>query len=153
MLSLVEVAARQAYERARILPDAEMQRGRKTIAVLGTKLTAAIQSHAKWIVEQHCQSLRAAIGHRLPLVPFRFGQEDIVHVGRLCWEDRSHGFETQAVSQRLMLQSLQFDTSTLLWLFARQLQWIALLSVGRRKGAKKASSQRAEKLHGQERSD
>ena len=85
MLSLIEVAARQAYERARILPDAEMQRGRKTIGVLGTKLTAEIQSHAEWIGDQHCQSLPAAIGaigHQLPLVPLRFGQEDIVHIGR-----------------------------------------------------------------------
>ncbi len=77
MLSLVEVAARQAYERARILPDAEMQRGRKTIGVLGTKLTAEIQSHAEWIGEQHCQSLRAAIGHQLPLVPFRFARKTL----------------------------------------------------------------------------
>jgi hypothetical protein len=60
--SAIEVAARQAYERGRILPDAEVQRGRKTIGVLGTKLTAEIQSHAEWIGEQHCQSLRAAIG-------------------------------------------------------------------------------------------
>ena len=54
-----------------------MQRGRNTIGVLGAELTAEIQSHAERIVEQHRQALSAAIGHQLPLVAYRFGQEDI----------------------------------------------------------------------------
>ena len=57
-----------------------MQRGRKTIGVLGTKLTAEIQSHAEWIGDQHCQSLPAAIGaigHQLPLVPYRLARKTL----------------------------------------------------------------------------
>ncbi len=77
VFSVVEVAARQAYERARVLPDPQLQRGRKTIGVLGTELTAEIQSHAERIVEQHRRALSAALGHELPLVPYRFGQEGI----------------------------------------------------------------------------
>src|SRR5882672_494298 len=77
VFSVVEVAARQAYERARILPDPTMKRGRKTIGVLGTELTAEIQSHAERIVERHRQVLSAAIGHELPLVPYVFGRDDL----------------------------------------------------------------------------
>ena len=77
VLSVVEVAARQAYDRARILPDPKMRRTRKSIGVLGTELTAEIQSHAERIIERHRQTLSAAIGHELPLVPYTFGRDDI----------------------------------------------------------------------------
>ena len=77
VFSVVEVAARQAYERARVLPDPKTKRGRKTIGVLGTELTAEIQSHAERIVELHRQTLSRAIGHELPLVPYVFGRDDI----------------------------------------------------------------------------
>jgi len=77
VFSVVEVAARQAYDRARVLPDPKMKRGRKTIGVLGTELTAEIQSHAERIVERHRQVLSEAIGHQLPLVPYIFGRDDI----------------------------------------------------------------------------
>lgn len=77
VFSVVEVAAQQAYDRARILPDPKMKRGRKTIGVLGTELTAEIQSHAERIVERHRRVLSEAIGHQLPLIPYTFGRDDI----------------------------------------------------------------------------
>ncbi|MDQ6436370.1 hypothetical protein RB623_20140 [Mesorhizobium sp. LHD-90] len=77
VFSVVEVAAQQAYDRARVLPDPKMKRGRKTIGVLGTELTAEIQSHAERIVERHRRILSDAIGHQLPLIHYTFGRDDI----------------------------------------------------------------------------
>jgi len=77
VMSVVDVAAREAYERARMLPDTKMNRRRKTIGVLGTELTAEIQSHAEQIVQQHRLTLSNAIGHELPFVPYVFGSDDI----------------------------------------------------------------------------
>lgn len=77
VLSVVDVAARQAYDRARVLVDPKMRRRRKTIGVLGTELTAEIQSHAERIVELHRQALSEQIGHELPLVPYRFGTNEV----------------------------------------------------------------------------
>jgi glutamate racemase len=72
VFSVVQVAAELAYERARTLPDAKSGRRRKVIGVLGTELTAQIQSHAERIVECHRAALSRAIGHQLPLVPYAF---------------------------------------------------------------------------------
>lgn len=72
VFSVVQVAAELAYERARTLPDANTGRRRKVIGVLGTELTAEIQSHAERIVECHRAALSRAIGHELPLVPYAF---------------------------------------------------------------------------------
>lgn len=72
VFSVVQVAAELAYERARVLPDAKTGRRRKVIGVLGTELTAEIQSHAERIVECHRAALSRAIGYELPLVPYAF---------------------------------------------------------------------------------
>ena len=78
VFSVVEVAALLAYERARVLVDTATQRRRKTIAVLGTELTAEIQSHAERIVERHRRVLSESCGHQLPLVPYAFTATGIV---------------------------------------------------------------------------
>jgi len=70
--SVVEVAAELAYARARTLLEPKLKRRRKTIGVLGTELTAQIQSHAEKIVECHRAALSRAYGHELPLVPYAF---------------------------------------------------------------------------------
>ena len=72
VFSVVQVAAELAYERARTLPDPDTGRRRKVIGVLGTELTAEIQSHAERIVECHRAALSRAIGHQLPVVPYAF---------------------------------------------------------------------------------
>jgi glutamate racemase len=77
VFSVIDVAAQQAYDRARVLLDPKMKRGRKTVGVLGTELTAEIQSHAERIVDLHRIVLSEAIGHELPLVPYTFGRNDI----------------------------------------------------------------------------
>jgi len=45
--------------------------------VLGTELTAEIQSHAERIVECHRTALSRAYGHELPLVPYAFGSNGL----------------------------------------------------------------------------
>jgi glutamate racemase len=73
VFSVVQVAAELAYERSRTLQEPKLKRRRKTIGVLGTELTAEIQSHAERIVECHRAALSRAYGHQLPLVPYGFG--------------------------------------------------------------------------------
>ena len=73
----MQVAAELAYERARTLLEPKSKRRRKTIGVLGTELTAQIQSHAERIVECHRAALSRAIGHELPLVPYAFAEGGI----------------------------------------------------------------------------
>lgn len=73
VFSVVQVAAELAYERSRVLFEPKSKRRRKTIGVLGTELTAQIQSHAERIVECHRTTLSRAYGHQLPLVPYVFG--------------------------------------------------------------------------------
>jgi len=72
VFSVVQIAAELAYERARMLLEPKLKRRRKTIGVLGTELTAEIQSHAEKIVECHRAALSRAFGHELPLVPYAF---------------------------------------------------------------------------------
>lgn len=72
VFSVVDVAAGLAYERARTVFEPKAKRRRKVIGVLGTELTAEIQSHAEKIVECHRATLSRAIGHQLPLVPYAF---------------------------------------------------------------------------------
>jgi glutamate racemase len=74
VFSVVQVAAELAYEKARTVVDPQLRRRKKTIGVLGTELTAEIQSHAERIVELHRATLSRAIGHQLPLVPYGFDQ-------------------------------------------------------------------------------
>jgi len=74
VFSVVQIAAELAYERARTLPDVKLKRRRKTIGVLGTELTAQIQSHAEKIVECHRTILSRAFGQQLPLVPYVFAE-------------------------------------------------------------------------------
>lgn len=74
VFSVVQIAAELAYERARSVFEAKVKRRRKTIGVLGTELTAQIQSHAERIVECHRAALSRAYGHELPLVPYTFGE-------------------------------------------------------------------------------
>lgn len=77
VFSVVQVAAEQAYARARIVPDTTLARGKpvKIIGVLGTALTATIQSHAEAIVALFRADISRAIGHELPLVPYSFGPD------------------------------------------------------------------------------
>ena len=77
VFGVVQVAAELAYERARVLLEPKSKRRRKTIGVLGTELTAEIQSHAERIVECHRAALSRAYGHQLPLVPYAFGANGI----------------------------------------------------------------------------
>jgi glutamate racemase len=77
VFSVVQIAAELAYERARTLLETKSKRRRKTIGVLGTELTAQIQSHAEKIVECHRATLSRAIGHELPLVPYAFAEGGI----------------------------------------------------------------------------
>jgi len=77
VFSVVQVAAELAYERARTLLEPKSKRRRKTIGVLGTELTAQIQSHAEKIVECHRAALSRAYGHELPLVPYAFAEGGI----------------------------------------------------------------------------
>jgi len=77
VFSVVQVASELAYERARTMLDLKTKRRRKTIGVLGTELTAQIQSHAERIVECHRTALSRAYGHQLPLVPYVFGSAGI----------------------------------------------------------------------------
>jgi len=72
VFSVVDVAAGLAYERARTVFEPKARRRRKAIGVLGTELTAQIQSHAEKVVECHRAALSRAIGHQLPLVPYAF---------------------------------------------------------------------------------
>jgi glutamate racemase len=72
VFSVVQVAAELAYERSRTMLEPKLKRRRKTIGVLGTELTAEIQSHAERIVECHRTALSRAYGHQLPLVPYGF---------------------------------------------------------------------------------
>jgi len=72
VFSVVQIAAELAYERARTVFESKTNRRRKTIGVLGTELTAEIQSHAEKIVECHRLALSRAIGHQLPVVPYAF---------------------------------------------------------------------------------
>jgi glutamate racemase len=78
VFNVVQIGAELAYERARTLLEPESKRRRKTIGVLGTDLTAAIQSHAERIVECHRSALSRAFGHELPLVPYGFAENGIV---------------------------------------------------------------------------
>ena len=77
VFSVVQIAAELAYERARTLLDPKLKRRRKTIGILGTELTAEIQSHAEKIVECHRAALSRAYGHELPLVPYAFAEGGI----------------------------------------------------------------------------
>jgi hypothetical protein len=77
VFSVVQIAAELAYERARTLLEPKLKRRRKTIGVLGTELTAEIQSHAEKIVECHRAALSRAFGHELPLVPYAFHEGGI----------------------------------------------------------------------------
>jgi glutamate racemase len=74
VFSVVQIAAELAYDRARTLLEAKSNRRRKTIGVLGTELTAEIQSHAEGIVECHRAALSRAFGLELPLVPYAFAE-------------------------------------------------------------------------------
>jgi glutamate racemase len=77
VFSVVQIAAELAYDRARTLFEPKLKRRRKTIGVLGTELTAQIQSHAEKIVECHRAALSRAFGHELPLVPYAFAEGGI----------------------------------------------------------------------------
>lgn len=74
VFSVVQIAAELAYERSRTLLEPKTKRRRKTIGVLGTELTAEIQSHAEKIVECHRAALSRAFGNELPLVPYAFAE-------------------------------------------------------------------------------
>ena len=78
VFSVVQIAAELAYERARSIHEPKSKRRRKTIGVLGTELTAEIQSHAERIVECHRTALSRAYGHQLPLVPYVLGDSGLV---------------------------------------------------------------------------
>jgi glutamate racemase len=111
VFSVVQVAGEQAYARARIVPDVMFARGLnvKSIGVLGTVMTATIQSHAQTIVELFRAEASRAIGHDLPLIPYEFGpsglQPTVVgvidtdrtpHVGLLREDERAPGGTTRA---------------------------------------------------------
>lgn len=72
VLSVVKVAAELAYQRSRVIFEPRVKQRLKVVGVLGTELTATIQSHAEAIVNLHRQALSRAIGHELPLVPYEF---------------------------------------------------------------------------------
>jgi glutamate racemase len=78
VFNVVQIASELAYERARILLEPKSKRRRKTIGVLGTELTAQIQSHAEKIVECHRTTLSRAFGQQLPLVPYIFAEGGMI---------------------------------------------------------------------------
>ena len=73
VFSVVDVAAREAYDRASIVLDPADKKRVKVIGVLGTVLSASIQSHAEAIVKLYRDELSRAIGYQLPLIPYAFG--------------------------------------------------------------------------------
>lgn len=73
VFSVVDTGAELAYQRAKLVYDAELKRHVKIIGVLGTQLTAGIQSHAERIAAIYRDDVSKAIGHQLPLVPYEFG--------------------------------------------------------------------------------
>jgi glutamate racemase len=77
VLSVVKVAADLAYQRSRAVFDPQVKLRVKVIGVLGTELTATIQSHGAAIVNLHRMALSRAIGHELPLVPYEFDSAGI----------------------------------------------------------------------------
>jgi glutamate racemase len=111
VFSVVKVAAELGYERARMVLDPKLRRRVKVIGVLGTELTASIQSHAEQIVELHRAALSKAIGHELPLVPYEFGSRGLrptlppslidygrtPHVGVLREDEEAPGGTTRAM--------------------------------------------------------
>lgn len=77
VFSVVDEAAGLAYARARIVDVPQVHRRVKVVGVLGTALTATIQSHAEVIVGLFRAELSAAIGHELPLIPYAFGRSSL----------------------------------------------------------------------------
>ena len=65
-------------KRARVVQEPTSSRRRKTIAVLGTELTAEIQSHAERIVQLHRAALSHSCGHELPLIPYAFSGQGLI---------------------------------------------------------------------------
>lgn len=110
VFSVVEVAAEQAYERARAVADPKTRRRQKTIGVLRTELTAEIQSHGEEIVELHRARLSRAIGYQLPLVPYEITPDGLFptlppriidcsrtpHVAVICEDEPGLGGTTRA---------------------------------------------------------
>jgi glutamate racemase len=111
VFSVVQVAAEQAFSRARIVPDTMFARGLsvKSIGVLGTVMTATIQSHAAAIVELFHAEASRAIGHDLPIIPYEFGRSGLQptvtgvidtdrtpHVGLLREDEGAPGGTTRA---------------------------------------------------------
>ena len=111
VFSVVKVAAELGYERARTVVDPRLKGRVKVIGVLGTELTASIQSHAEQIVELHRAALSRAIGHELPLIPYEFGSRGLLptlpasvidyrrtpHVGVLREDEEAPGGTTRAM--------------------------------------------------------
>ncbi|QJR12127.1 Glutamate racemase [Usitatibacter rugosus] len=110
VFSVVQVAAELGYERARTVLDARSNLRTKVVGVLGTELTATIQSHAAVIVQLHRAALSKAIGHELPLVPYEFGPAGLrptlpagtidfattPHIGVLREDEQAPGGTTRA---------------------------------------------------------
>jgi glutamate racemase len=119
VFSVVQVAAEEAYARARISSAVELAGGRpaKIIGVLGTHLTAQIQSHAERIVAMFRDEVSRIAGHELPLVPYAFGPAgprpavpaDLIdfaktpHIGVLREDETGSGGTTRAVAMHVSL--------------------------------------------------
>ena len=110
VLSVVNVAAGLAYQRAQATFEPRVKQRIKVIGVLGTELTATIQSHAAEIVNLHRQALSRAIGHELPLVSYEFESAGLrpslpasvidyartPHIGVVREDERAPGGTTRA---------------------------------------------------------
>ncbi len=78
VFSVVDEAAALAYARARVVDMPTHERRVKVVGVLGTALTAEIQSHAECIIGLFRDEMSREIGHQLPLIPYRFGATGLV---------------------------------------------------------------------------
>lgn len=77
VFSVVQVAAEEAYARANVCEHVEVALGlrAKVVGVLGTQLTARIQSHAEAVVELFRSELSRHAGYQLPLGPYAFATQ------------------------------------------------------------------------------
>lgn len=119
VFSVVEVAAKAAYGRARSQPGAELALGKraKTVGILGTELTASIQSHAEAMVRLFRAEVSQAAGHELPLIPYEFKEAGLApivggdlinfaqtpHVAVIREDEHAPGGTTRAIVKNLDL--------------------------------------------------
>jgi glutamate racemase len=121
VFSVVQVAAEDAYARAHIIThELAADRRAKIIGVLGTQLTAEIQSHAECIVALFRDEVSRIAGHELPLIPYAFSAtgprpaavpENLIdfahtpHIAVLREDEPGPGGTTRAAARHVALPS------------------------------------------------